>query len=125
MRVLSEVLPDVRRGVAMTDSNATELLRKLLDECGISHIDDGFCTTFDYYTDPHTATESMDGTTLILAGLTPEQVVAVTHGARECKMHPVEWYGTPQVHWSCSECDASIYDPYPNFCPCCGRQVKR
>lgn len=42
----------------------------------------------------------------------------------ECEMNPLEWHGYPQVHYTCSECDASIQDTHPNYCPCCGRRVK-
>lgn len=40
-----------------------------------------------------------------------------------CKMHKLEWYGIPKVNFACSKCDASIYDPHPNFCPKCGAKV--
>ena len=58
---------------------ATERLRKLLEERGEDYTRNDFGITWSYYTDPHTATESMDGT-LIVTGLTPEQAIAATLG---------------------------------------------
>lgn len=63
----------------MTDDRTTELM-KLLDERGEHYVHDGNCVTWSYYSDPHTATESMDGT-LIVTGLTPEQAIAATLGS--------------------------------------------
>ena len=67
----------------MTDNRTTELC-KLLDECGEHYVHDGCCVTWSYYSDPHTATESMDGT-LIVTGLTPEQAIAATLGSEREK----------------------------------------
>ena len=60
------------------DGQKTELM-KLLDERGVHYVHDGHCVTWSYYSDPHTATESMDGT-LIVSGCTPEQAIAATLG---------------------------------------------
>ncbi len=68
----------------MTDNRTTELLRKLLDERGENYVHDEHTVTWSYYTDPHTATESMDGT-LIVTGLTPEQAIAATLGSEREK----------------------------------------
>ena len=46
-------------------------------------------------------------------------------GGGECEMEPIEWHGFPKVNYICSACDASVYDAHPNFCPRCGRKVKR
>ena len=58
---------------------ATDELRRMLDERGESwhKWPDEDSTTWQAYSDPHTATESMDGT-LIVTGLTPEQAVIAT-----------------------------------------------
>ena len=58
---------------------ATDELCRLLDERGADYIENDFGITWSYYSDPHTATESMDGT-LIVTGLTPAQAIAATLG---------------------------------------------
>ena len=68
-------------------STTDELLR-LLDERGEDYVSDQHSVTWAYYTDPHTATESMDGT-LIVTGLTPEQAIAATLGERKDRTE--EW----------------------------------
>ena len=110
---------------------ATERLRELLDARGVQVVDNVFGITWDYYSDPHTATDSLDGTrTLIVSGLTPEQAIAATLGAGECEME----YGgdiTPDTAkamgvYFCSECGSPIYnDCMPYFCGYCGKAVKR
>ena len=65
-------------------NDATERLRAMLDERGIEYIENDFGITWSYYNDPHTATESMDGT-LIVTGLTPEQAIEATLGRGECE----------------------------------------
>lgn len=63
----------------MTDNRTTELC-KLLEERGEDYTRNDSSITWGYYNDPHTATESMDGT-LIVTGLTPEQAIAATLGS--------------------------------------------
>lgn len=72
----------------MTDDRTTELM-KLLDERGEHYVHDGNCVTWSYYSDPHTATESMDGT-LIVTGLTPEQAISATLGGGTLTVEQVE-----------------------------------
>lgn len=128
--------------------NATEELRAILDERGESYVENDFGITWRYYSDPHTATESMDGT-LIVTGLTPEQAIAATLGdvdataerqcdARTCHDANVGGY------FVCSECEAlvklhsigrSYVDEWGkrwyatsnehgfNYCPNCGAKV--
>ena len=60
-------------------TSATEKLRRMLDERGEDYMRNDFGITWSYYSDPHTATESMDGT-LIVTGFTPEQAIAATLG---------------------------------------------
>lgn len=60
---------------------AIDELCRLLDERGepyIRHGDD--MVTWRYYTDPHSAIDTLDGT-LQVTGLTPEQAIAATLGA--------------------------------------------
>lgn len=54
-------------------------LKALLDERGEPYVVNDFGVTWQYHSDPHTATESMDGT-LIVTGLTPQQAVDATLG---------------------------------------------
>lgn len=65
---------------------ATDELRRMLDEHGESwhKWPDEDSTTWQAYSDPHTATESMDGT-LIVTGLTPAQAIAATLGDADAK----------------------------------------
>lgn len=111
----------------MTDNRTTELLCKLLDERGVDYTRNDFGITWNYYSDPHTATESMDGT-LIVTGLTPEQAIATTLG-RGTGEWVLEHSGTLYDKWRCSKCgylfveprcDHGYSDLEPNFCPKCG-----
>ncbi|MBR2684415.1 MAG: hypothetical protein IKE22_14260 [Atopobiaceae bacterium] len=95
-------------------------LCRLLDERGepyIRHGDD--MVTWRYYTDPHSAIETLDGT-LQVTGLTPEQAIAVTLGAGTC--HEVEDEDTGFI--VCSECGAVHDENYTSYyCWCCGKKV--
>ena len=64
----------------------TELdtFKALLDQRGEPYVVNDFGVTWRYTSDPHTATESMDGT-LIVTGLTARQAIDATLGR-------VEWY---------------------------------
>lgn len=112
---------------------STERLRAMLDERGESYVENDFGITWSYYSDPHTATESMDGT-LIVTGLTPKQAIAATLGAGTC--HDT---GDPS-DFCCSECGVRMFtdtnETYtmiasdgrtiikrPNYCPNCGKRV--
>ena len=88
-------------------------LKALLDGRGEPYVVNDFGVTWQYHSDPHTATESMDGT-LIVTGLTPEQAVDATLGRGECHVAP---FGT------CSECGAQLDGIYERYCPNCGRKV--
>ena len=66
-------------------TSATDELRALLDERGEDYTRNDFGITWSYYSDPHTATESMDGT-LIVTGLTPEQAISATLGGQPAKL---------------------------------------
>jgi len=57
----------------------TDELKMLLKQRGERYVENGFGITWRYLSDPHTATESMDGT-LIVTGLTPAQAIAATLG---------------------------------------------
>jgi len=64
----------------MTDSNATELLRKILDERGVSHVDHGCNTAWTVDGESYSALERNNGS-LSVAPLTPEQAIAATLGS--------------------------------------------
>lgn len=106
---------------------ATDELRRLLDERGIEYIKNDFGITWSYYNDPHTATESIDGT-LIVTGLTPEQAVEATLGRGTCEN--VGYY-IDYTRFKCSACGYNGWTRYaaygedrvPRYCPNCGREV--
>ena len=122
----------------MTDSNATELLRKLLDERGmewkagfknVTWIGDWCFVEYDNGKLAATCEPT----------LTPEQAVAATLGAGECEIEncideALQEHNAQQQH--CLACndwfvlyavdeDGWTYDVKPNFCPNCGKAVKR
>lgn len=115
--------------------SATDELRRLLDERGVeweSKDVDGISgfhdTRWNAYGVRWCYVEFVDNNYTKLKPIrefhcTPEQAVAATLGGGECTMNPIEWYGYPKVYYTCSECDASIYDQHPNYCPCCGAKV--
>lgn len=96
-------------------------------------------TTWQAYSNPHTATESMDGT-LIVTGLTPEQAIAATLGRGECKVDVLNTgdcagYECSEYIMHCNGCghefghvlyneDGDVWmSERPNFCPNCGCKV--
>lgn len=115
--------------------NATDDLRRMLDERGVEWEDDSESIYWD----------GIDGTSwtaerrragdlrLYAIGCTPEQAIAATLGRGACK--PVisdnltESDGTGDVWADCSECGHLLFvltDPNsqpPNYCPNCGRKV--
>lgn len=108
--------------------SATDELRRMLDERGESwhKWPDDDSTTWQAYSNPHTATESMDGT-LIVTGLTPEQAIEATLGRGECRNNAPTY-----LDFLCSECGFVHYRSDENdtgdrnewhFCPNCGRKV--
>ena len=107
---------------------ATERIRAMLDERGVEYIENDFGITWSYYNDPHTATESMDGT-LIVTGLTPEQAIEATLGKGECQLKRANWDdGTCTWGCICSACDAHLEHETGigyNYCPNCGAKVVR
>ena len=107
---------------------ATERIRAMLDERGVEYIENDFGITWSYYNDPHTATESMDGT-LIVTGLTPEQAIEATLGKGECQLKRASWDdGTCTWGCICSACDAHLEHETGigyNYCPICGAKVVR
>lgn len=99
---------------------ATDELRRMLYERGESwhKWPDEDSTTWQAYSDPHTATESMDGT-LIVTGLTPEQAINATLGPKVCHMSYNELSNTS----ICLVCGWRM-DGKPNYCPNCGKRIE-
>jgi len=130
-------------------SATDELCAMLADRCEEFFMND-FGVNWRYYSDPHTATESMDGT-LIVTGLTPEQAIAATlgdadatrerhGGAGTCKADETDvikcWvkckYEPSTEHvelihvMECSACGGTyehVNGSY-EFCPRCGRRIE-
>lgn len=108
-------------------TNATDELCRLLDERGESYIrhSDGM-VTWRYYTDPHSAIETLDGT-LQVTGITPAQAIAATLGAGTCRLKRAQW-DDGACTWGCicTACDAHLEHETGigyNYCPHCGRKV--
>lgn len=116
---------------------ATDELRKLLDERGVE------CTTRDgmkatsithithWYADGVDAefTEQIKGCTRLTAsGLTPEQAIAATLGSETCEVvgsYYYDDYDQYEFEFSCGH-SVNMYDKEPpNYCPSCGKAVKR
>ena len=102
-------------------------LKRLLGERGEEYVENGFGVTWLYYSDPHTAIESLDGT-LQVTGLTPSQAVDATLGRDECHLIVREnllgevWIECDGCHWQ-MPLDAWPRTPMFNHCPNCGAKV--
>ena len=149
----------------MTDSNATELFRSMLDERGVKWVSppgkNDTTWVYDGWWHPVKVTPWAGESTLrvTLFDLTPEQAVAATLGAN-ASLTPekgvtsgavgaddwnaalgsgtCEWVlehsGTLFDKWRCSKCNFLFVEPRcvqgytdldPNYCPNCGKAVKR
>ena len=126
----------------MTETSATEELRRLLDERGVewrayTDLTRGAMELFHstYFETPNgcmarvTSTSDSD---LVLATFrtTPEQAIAATLGSGTCSME----YGDAVTEdtkrvldvYFCSECGSPTYnDCMPYYCIYCGKAVKR
>jgi predicted Zn-ribbon and HTH transcriptional regulator len=121
---------------------ATELLRRLLDECGVEYmkvdfIDGERITSFDANGREHGYHEFPDGETLLRVWhLTPAQAIAATLGVSTCEADETDtWecvrddlgsYGKRlTVHvMECTEC-GHVYEHVNGdyeYCPRCGRK---
>ena len=121
-------------------SGTTEL-RALLDDRGVEHFDGTETTLWGYeLTGEGTgayrfaADETSGGRMQVrMFNVTPEQAIAATLGGGECEWE-LEHSGTLYDKWRCSECkflfveprcDQGYTDLVPNYCPNCGKAVKR
>lgn len=116
--------------------NATEELRRLLDERGVEwdelvghpvvvgtewHDHDGWpCTALEH------ADDVPDGMLSVQANLTPEQAIDAMLGRGECR----DMYTDDDEWFACSECNTElrVHEPFGvigsiRFCPNCGRKV--
>ena len=116
-------------------SSVDELCEMLADRHEEFFVND-FGVNWRYYSDPHTADESMDGT-LIVTGLTPAQAVIATLGTGTCEADE-----TDLIPFVCADGDSSEVDyihvmecsacggtfEHVNgsyeFCPRCGRRIE-
>ena len=129
----------------MTDSNATELLRKLLDERGVKWwetVNHANCT-FTWWESPtfgtvHAMDNEDDTGTVFMACLNncdfaPEQAIAATLRRGECEFviedNMNESEGMGDVWFRCTYCGMT-YDYYADdwllkqsYCPHCGAHV--
>lgn len=118
----------------MTDNRTTELLRKLLEERGLSCQTHYLHTSWRVGQKLYDAVDNLDGT-LIVDNLTPEQAIAATLGnsraERTCRIE--ETYGN-QYCTCCGEmvgtwdseselCVSSNMVELWNYCPNCGCKV--
>lgn len=113
----------------MSETSATEELRRLLDERGVEWDDfDGGPTWTDGDGKMYYARQefTLGGLTdeVTVYHLTPEQAIAATLGGGEC-----DDVGQAAV-FKCSECGwyspvFTFGDGMPQFCPSCGKAVKR
>ncbi len=112
--------------------SAIEELRNLLDERGVEYKSHYLNTSWHVGMKLYMATDNADGT-LTVDNLTPEQAIAATLGGGECEWE-LEHSGTLYDKWRCSECkflfveprcDQGYTDLVPNYCPNCGKAVKR
>ena len=115
--------------------NELDKLRGMLLDSGTEFLDQSSDLTVGYYTDPHSVTESMDGT-LIVTGLTAEQVMlalgpmtcqADETDTWECVCDGIGHYGERvTVHvMECPECGRTyehVNGDY-EYCPHCGRRI--
>lgn len=128
----------------MTDNRTTEL-RRLLDECGMEYREHGGVSTGAMESYTRFVIDGDDGmvkailetsehskAVLLTLRCTPEQAVAATLRRGKCEIRklPDGYYMTAAVE--CSECGAAIatadieYECCDiNFCPSCGKAVKR
>ena len=106
--------------------NELDKLRGMLLDSGTEFLDHSSDLTVGYYTDPHSVTESMDGT-LIVTGLTAEQVMLALR-PRTCRKLPssgetrcfVSRYGCEREfgYWKCSNCGAECFEG-AKYCMSC------
>ena len=106
----------------------TELdtLKALLEQRNEPYVENDFGVTWRYTSDPHTATESMDGT-LIVTEMTARQAIEATLGRVECRMEYREGWSNDELYpteaYECSACGFIALDGKPKYCPECGARV--
>ena len=112
---------------------ATDELRKLLDERGVrwtskpTHPETTWAHDGWWY---NAKFEPWSDSTfkVIIYDLTPEQAVAATLGAGECEVvgsYYYDDYDQYEFEFSCGH-SVNMYDKEPpNYCPSCGKAVKR
>lgn len=111
-------------GLGNRTVSESDRLRELLDEDGEPYVKNELGITWRYFSDPHTATESMDGT-LIVTGLTAEQVIRATR--EDCHVTCIRLIteGRFEYTFSCGHGTVVEGDDRPMYCPRCGRKVRK
>lgn len=117
--------------------NATDELRRMLDERGVEWESDG--SGFRVMWGQPVPIDQMQfkavdnalpngGLNISICGFSPEQAIAATLGAGTCRMiYDEEASGDelwPTEAYHCSECGKWVYAGKPNYCPSCGRKVE-
>lgn len=110
--------------------NATDELRRMLDERGVEHFDGTETTLWGYEpTSENTgayrfaADETSGGSMQVrMFNLAPEQAIEATLGRGTChNVWDVELTG--RLRFQCSECKAVSLEITPRYCPNCGAKV--
>lgn len=104
--------------------NATEELRRMLDERGIEWHEVGGVTFFGTsgYDTCYSASEPECG--IALDPLTPEQAIAATVGGETCHVKAVKKMGDLfGFSLSCGHSMVNPFNDHPDYCPWCGRRV--
>ena len=102
--------------------NRTAELREKLTERGVEYTTNDHLGVCETSWDGFTAMQLTPSAKLIMT-VTPEQAVAATVGNGTCENANKNGYG---FRFDCTECGYSTrLDELPNFCPKCGRWVKR
>lgn len=107
----------------MTDNRTTELLRKLLDERGLSCQTHYLHVSWRVGSKLYDAVDNLDGT-LTVDNLTPEQAVAATLGRPKAKAHPYG-YEPDTGAFDCTRCECGcINDISATYCNDCGGEIE-
>ena len=95
-------------------TSAIDELKALLGASGEPYVENGGDVTWRYYSDPHTATEAMDGT-LIVTGLTPARAIAATLGGGTC----IPAWSNGTFYCDCG----AVLSEDSRYCHSCGKRI--
>ena len=113
--------------------NATDELRRLLDERGVEHTDaeDGHTQHTFWLGGDHEIAACNSGERLAVYNLTPSQAIAATLGRGTCEMIAVDRYCDVDkltTSWGCVCSACGSFHKFTHgegwaYCPSCGREV--